>query len=53
MLTHHNGLAELPPRPAPGVAAAHQRERERLRRELLRRLVDRELHRRSLRGAFR
>jgi hypothetical protein len=53
MLTHPNGFVGSPPRPAPGVAASHQRERERLRRELLRRLVERELRRRSERGAFR
>ena len=36
--------------PARSVAEAHDRERERLRRELLRRIIDRENRRQAMRG---
>lgn len=52
MITHHSGLLVPAPRPAAAVADAGQ-ERERLRRELLRRIMDRETRRRALRAAAR
>ncbi len=52
MITHHNGLLAPLPRPAVEVSDAGQ-ERERLRRELLRRIMDREARRRALRAAAR
>lgn len=52
MITHQSGLLVPVPRPAATVADAGQ-ERERLRRELLRRIMDREARRRALRAAAR
>lgn len=52
MITHHSGLLVASPRPAAVTADAGQ-ERERLRRELLRRIMDREARRRALRAAAR
>jgi len=52
MITHHSGLLVPVPRPAAATADAGQ-ERERLRRELLRRIMDREARRRALRAAAR
>jgi hypothetical protein len=52
MITHQSGLLVPAPRPAAAVVDAGQ-ERERLRRELLRRIMDREARRRALRAAAR
>ena len=52
MITHQPGLLVPAPRPAATETDAGQ-ERERLRRELLRRIMDREARRRALRAAAR
>ncbi len=52
MITHHSGLLVPVQRPATPSPEADQ-ERERLRRELLRRIMDREARRRVLRAAPR
>jgi len=52
MITHQNGLLAPAPRPAATAIDVGQ-ERERLRRELLRRIMDREARRRALRVAAR
>jgi hypothetical protein len=53
MIAHPGGI--LPPTARPIVAAIPQveRERERLRAELLRRIIDREIRRRASRGGLR
>ncbi len=53
MLTHHHGLAAASPRPVSGQSQDVNRERERLRRELLRRIMQRETRRQSCRGLLR
>lgn len=53
MITHSNGLHTVSPRPAQSPTPESLRELERLRRELLRRIVDRESRRQSARGLFR
>jgi hypothetical protein len=50
MVTHSSNLLIEPARPIPSPSPIDQ-ERERLRRELLRRIIDRENKRQSLRGA--
>jgi len=52
MITHQNGLLVPAPRSAATATDAGQ-ERERLRRELLRRIMDREARRRALRASAR
>ena len=52
MITHQNGLLAPVVRPVPSCTEA-DRERERLRQELLRRIIDRETRRQSLRGTPR
>jgi hypothetical protein len=54
MITHQYGLLAAPPRLVTTSSAEEiLRERERLRRELLRRIKDREIRRQSLRGLGR
>ena len=54
MITHQYGLLAAPPRLVSTSSAEDiLRERERLRRELLRRIKDREIRRQSLRGLRR
>ena len=54
MITHRSGLVEPTSRSAPPPDdAVREQERERLRRELLRRIMDRETRRRALRGVPR
>ncbi len=53
MLTHHHGLAAVLPRPVSTQSQDVIRERERLRRELLRRIMQRETRRQSCRGLLR
>jgi hypothetical protein len=50
MVTHSSNLLIDPARQIPSPPAIDQ-ERERLRRELLRRIIDRETKRQSLRGS--
>jgi hypothetical protein len=52
MITHQNGLLVPVARAVPTSPEA-DRERERLRQELLRRIIDRETRRQSSRGAPR
>ena len=52
MITRHSGLLVPVPRPAAAVADVGQ-ELKRLRRELLRRIMDREVRRRALRAIAR
>ena len=49
MVIHSSNLLVDPARPIP-ITSHSDRERERLRRELLRRIIDRETKRRALRG---
>jgi hypothetical protein len=53
MLTHHHGLAAGFARPVSTQSQDVIRERERLRRELLRRIMQRETRRQSFRGLLR
>jgi hypothetical protein len=54
MISHSNGLLASPPAPpVSSTAKDHDRERQQLRRELLRRILDREHRRRALRGSPR
>jgi len=53
MNTHAHGLLAAPPRPSSAPSIESLREREQLRRELLRRIVDRETRRQSARGLLR
>jgi hypothetical protein len=53
MITYAHGLLAAAPRPASTASPESLRERERLRRELLRRIVDRETRRQSARGLLR
>jgi hypothetical protein len=53
MLMHHYGLVVASPRPVSTQAQDAIRERERLRRELLRRIMERETRRQSFRGLLR
>lgn len=53
MLTHHHGLVVALPRPVSTQSQEVIRERERLRRELLRRIMERETRRQSFRGLLR
>jgi len=50
MITHQHGLFARTGRTARSSSEAKIRERERLRRELLRRILDREIRRQALRG---
>ena len=50
MITHQHGLLGRTSRSVAGAADDKVRERERLRRELLRRILDREVRRQALRG---
>jgi hypothetical protein len=50
MITRQYGLFARRPRAANASSADAVRERERLRRELLRRILDREVRRQALRG---
>ncbi|MDA0255760.1 MAG: hypothetical protein O3C39_08735 [Planctomycetota bacterium] len=50
MLSHHHGLLVAPPRGVSSPSRDTDHERERLRRELLRRIMDRETRRQSARG---
>jgi len=50
MRTHHHGLAAVLPRTVSNQSEEVIRERERLRRELLRRIMARETRRQSVRG---
>jgi hypothetical protein len=52
MITHQNGLLAPVARSVPSSPEA-DRERERLRQELLRRIIDRETRRQSSRGVPR
>ena len=49
MVTHSSSLLVDPAR-ASHITSSSDRERERLRRELLRRIIDRETKRQALRG---
>jgi len=49
MVIHSSSLFFEPARTSP-ITSHSERERERLRRELLRRIIDRETKRRALRG---
>jgi hypothetical protein len=49
MVIHSNSLLVEPTRTSP-ITSPSDQERERLRRELLRRIIDRETKRRALRG---
>ena len=53
MITYSHGLIVAPPRPVPLSVQDIRREREFLRRELLRRIVDRETKRQTARGLLR
>ncbi len=53
MITHQNGLLAIPARPVPSSSEEIDRERQRLRRELLRRILDRETRRQASRGVPR
>jgi hypothetical protein len=53
MITYSHGLTAAVPRPAPLSCQDLRRERELLRRELLRRIVDREAKRQTVRGLLR
>ena len=53
MVTHPHGLVAVPPRPVSTQSQELIHERERLRRELLRRIMDRETRRQSVRGLLR
>jgi hypothetical protein len=53
MITFPQGLSVAPPRPVPLSSLDVRREREFLRRELLRRIVDRETKRQTARGLIR
>jgi len=52
MISHQNGLLSAPVNAAPAELEA-LRERERLRRELLKRIINRETRRQSTRGTSR
>jgi hypothetical protein len=52
MISHQNGLLSSPVTAVPSEAEA-LRERERLRRELLKRIINRETRRQSARGTTR
>jgi hypothetical protein len=51
MITHQNGLLARTTRAAKPSSEDKVRERERLRRELLQRILDREIRRQAVRGA--
>jgi len=51
MITHQKGLLGPPSRPA--SSSSPEAERERLRRELLQRILDREMRRQAVRGVPR
>jgi len=53
MFTHPHGLVAAPPRPVTTKSQEVIRELELLRRELLRRIMDRETRRQSVRGLLR
>jgi hypothetical protein len=53
MVTYPLGLVATSTRPASTQSQEVIRERERLRRELLRRIMDRETRRQSVRGLLR
>ena len=53
MVTHHHGLVAASPRSVSNPSPEMIRERERLRRELLQRIVEREIRRQSVRGLLR
>jgi hypothetical protein len=53
MLTHNGGVLPPPSRPIASHGGDPQRERDRLRRELLKRIIDREIRRRSFRNGAR
>jgi hypothetical protein len=53
MITSSHGLVTLPPRAMPVASQEERHERDRLRRELLRRIVDRETKRQTARGLLR
>lgn len=50
MITHQSGLLAPMAKSHPTVTVDKERERERLRRELLQRILDRETRRQALRG---
>lgn len=50
MVTHSSNLLIEPARPVPSPSSTSQ-EREHLRRELLRRIIDRETKRQAVRGS--
>ena len=50
MVSHSSNLLVEPARPIPNSSTSNQ-EREHLRRELLRRIIDRETKRQATRGA--
>ncbi|MEX0670343.1 MAG: hypothetical protein WD060_07800 [Pirellulales bacterium] len=50
MITHQRGLLALTTRTLAAPAEEQSRERERLRRELLQRILDREIRRQAVRG---
>jgi hypothetical protein len=52
MISHQNGLLSSSASPIPAEAEA-LRERERLRRELLKRIINRETRRQATRGTAR
>lgn len=49
MVSHSSSLLVMPARSSP-IPSPSDRERERLRRELLRRIIDRETRRQAVRG---
>jgi len=53
MITHQNGLLPVTGRPDLIPLPHNNREWERLRRELLRRIIDREMRRQAVRGGAR
>jgi len=53
MITHQNGLLPVTGRPELVPLPHNNREWERLRRELLRRIIDREMRRQAVRGGAR
>jgi hypothetical protein len=53
MVSHHHGLVAAPPRSVSAQSPEIVRELERLRRELLRRIMERETRRQSVRGLLR
>ena len=54
MVPHHHGLVAAPPRSVSSQSPEETvRELERLRRELLRRIMERETRRQSVRGLLR